>query len=145
MAVTPKFNAADVRKQLLARKQRLEEATLLRLQRVGETFITNARSNNTYQDQTGNLRSSIGYVILKDGVQVVGSAFEVVKKGNKGSQIGEEMVGAIAKSYPTGFVLIVVAGMDYAAAVEAKGFDVLTVSGLQAASDLKKALEKLKV
>jgi hypothetical protein len=75
----------------------------------------------------------------------VGSAFEVVKKGNKGSQIGEEMVGAIAKSYPTGFVLIVVAGMDYAAAVEAKGFDVLTVSGLQAASDLKKALEKLKV
>jgi hypothetical protein len=143
MAVTPKFNAADVRKQLLERKQRLEQATLFRLQRVGETFITNARSNDTYKDRTGNLRSSIGYVILKDGVQIGGAL-----PGSKaeGVEKAEAMIRRLTQTDQIkGFILLVVAGMDYAAAVEAKGFDVLTVSGLQAASDLKKALEKLKV
>jgi hypothetical protein len=143
MAITPKFNASDVRKALLARKQRLEEATLLRLQRVGETFITNARSNDTYRDRTGNLRSSIGYVILKDGVQIGGAL-----PGSKaeGVEKAEAMIRRLTQTDQIkGFILLVVAGMDYAAAVEAKGFDVLTVSGLQAASDLKKALEKLKV
>jgi hypothetical protein len=143
MAVTPKFNAADVRKQLLERKQRLEQATLFRLQRVGETFITNARSNDTYKDRTGNLRSSIGYVILKDGVQIGGAL-----PGSKaeGVEKAEAMIRRLTGlDQVKGFILLVVAGMDYASAVEAKGYDVLTVSGIRAASDLKKALEKLKV
>jgi len=140
MAVTPQFTASDVRKVLLEKKRRIEEALLSKLQSTGEQFITNARNNNTYKDHSGNLRSSIGYVILKNGEQV---AITFPGTG-EGSKIGEDVISKIAARYPVGFVLIVVAGMDYAAAVEALGFDVLTASGLKAESDLKKSLEKLR-
>jgi len=38
----------------------------------------------------------------------------------------------IAAQYPTGMILVVVAGMEYAAAVESKGYDVITGSSREA-------------
>ena len=142
MAVTPQFTASGVRKFLEQQKQRFERAALQRLIKVGEDFITNARNNETYKDQTGNLRSSIGYVILKNGVQVAGSM-----PGNKSEAIqkAEAVIRRLLgeQIIVSGYVLIVIAGMEYAAAVEAKGYDVLTASGIKAGNDLKKALQKL--
>lgn len=143
MAVTPQFSASDVRKVLEEKKRRFEQATLLTLSKVGEDFITNARSNDTYIDQTGNLRSSVGYIILKNGEQVLIAGFEIVKQGTEGVVNGPKIASEIAAKYPIGFVLIVVAGMEYAAAVEAKGYDVLTASGIKAENDLKRFLKKL--
>jgi hypothetical protein len=40
--------------------------------------------------------------------------------------------------------LIVVAGMDYAAAVESRGKDVLTASSIKAKNELKQAIKDLK-
>ena len=42
---------------------RAEERIYKLLQRAGEEFVKIARKKKSYQDQTGNLRSSIGYVI----------------------------------------------------------------------------------
>lgn len=140
---TPTFTQADVRRLVLLKAKRMEEAVLSRLQQIGEQFVSDARSDGSYTDQTGNLRSSIGYVILKDGVQLELSGFEVKKEGAEGSQRGKALADQIATDYPRGFVLIVVAGMEYAAAVEAKGYDVLTMSSLKAASDLKKAMQRI--
>ena len=47
--------------------QRIEQQTIYNLSYVGERCLNEARSTNSYKDQTGNLRSSIGYVIVKDG------------------------------------------------------------------------------
>lgn len=140
MKYTPKFSKADIVKSLRAKKEAFQNAVLSRLRFIGETFITNARSNDTYKDQTGNLRSSIGYLILKDGKQ-----FEASFPGDKsaGRDAAKKVVADVSGKHPKGLVLIVVAGMEYALYVEATGRDVLTASGIAAENDLKKAVEKL--
>lgn len=91
---------------------------------VGEQVLNTARSTDSYKDQTGNLRSSLGYIIVEDGQVVQISSFETVKQGYEGSKAGAEYAKQLAREYPTGIVLIVVAGMNYAAYVSAKGYDV---------------------
>ena len=93
--------------------------------------LQKARMLDTYKDQTHRLRSSLGYVIYKDGQQVA-SNFQSAggEKGDEGVQIGQQRAAEAAAGIP-GIVAVVVAGADYASYVEAKGFDVLTGSALQ--------------
>lgn len=146
----PKFNSRTFRVEIEKRINRINLAILQRLKIVGEEFINNARSKTKtgggFGDLSGNLRSSIGYVILHNGKEVIGSEFESFKSGKEGSETGEKLIKKIASQYAehSSFVLIVVAGMDYAAAVESKGYDVITGSSLIAESDLRKGLENIK-
>lgn len=138
----PKFNKADIKIALNEKKELIRQAIILRLQRIGEQFIKNARENGTYKDRTGNLRNSIGYVILENGVQLFES-FPGSKAAGKRKAKGaieatkKELEGA------KGIVLIVVAGMEYAAAVESRGRDVLTASSKIAENDLKIAIKTI--
>lgn len=91
---------------------------------VGEQVLNAARSTNSYKDQTGNLRSSLGYVVAVDGRVADISSFAVVKNGQEGSKTGADYARKLARKYPKGIVLIVCAGMNYAAYVSAKGYDV---------------------
>ena len=93
--------------------------------------LQKARMLDTYKDQTHRLRSSLGYVIYKDG-QEVASNFQSMggEKGDEGVQICIRKAAEAAAGIP-GIVAVVVAGADYASYVEAKGFDVLTGSALQ--------------
>lgn len=143
VSLIPKFKAADIKRLLNERKDRIEQALLLRLQRIGEEFVTNARDKATFTDRTGNLRSSIGYVIMKDGKQVFSNFKSSGKKGKEGATKAKEVAKEAAGNYPTGLVLIGVAGMDYAAAVESKGFDVITSSSILAESSLIKAIKTI--
>ncbi|SFS30783.1 hypothetical protein [Lutibacter maritimus] len=116
------FKGAQFREVFEQFEEQTNNKFLEILQYLGEKFVNEARSNDTYKDRTGNLRSSIGYIILKDG-KIIESNFSGKKVGkNKGAEIANE----IKTEYPDGYVLIGVAGMNYAAAVEAKGFDVIT-------------------
>lgn len=102
----------------------VENKMLLMLQYIGEQFVNKARLSGNYKDRTGNLRSSIGYIILKDG-NVIDKNFAGNQEGvSKGQQVANE----VALQYPQGWVLIGVAGMEYAAYVEAKNFDVISGS-----------------
>lgn len=135
----PQFTVADVRRMAAKKKQQMRQAMLMRLKRVGEQFIADARENGAYTDQTGNLRNSIGYIILDDGVQIDLGGF-----GNgEGAARGEQLALELSDKYTSGLVLIVVAGMEYAAAVESLGFDVLTMSGVIAGANLKKQMQQL--
>lgn len=91
---------------------------------IGEQVLNAARSTDSYKDQTGNLRSSLGYVVAVDGRVANISSFAVVKNGQEGSKTGADYARKLARKYPKGIVLIVCAGMDYAAYVSAKGYDV---------------------
>lgn len=91
---------------------------------IGEQVLNAARSTNSYKDQTGNLRSSLGYVVAVDGRVADISSFAVVKNGQEGSKTGADYARKLARKYPKGIVLIVCAGMNYAAYVSAKGYDV---------------------
>ena len=113
---------------------RADEAARMLLARAGEEFITLARSIRTYKDRTGNLRSSTGYAIFKDGRRVGSSVLNAnvgepgKKDGEKGVTAGEQLARAVGRTHSKGYVLICFAGMSYAAAVEAKGYDVVTHS-----------------
>jgi hypothetical protein len=110
----------------------LEQAVIRTLTYCGELCLNVARSTNSYKDQTGNLRSSIGYVVTVDGRIVNQSDFETVKKGGDGSKQGAAFAKQLVRRFPKGICLIVVAGMDYAVHVKNRGYDVLDSSELTA-------------
>lgn len=122
---------------------------------AGEEVVKYARDPNRkrYTDQTGNLTSSIGYVVLWDGRVVKQSDFSPVQgKGKKrsgagglsGSKKGREFLKKLISENGEGLVLIVVAGMPYAAYVEAMGYDVLDSAEIKAEEIVKRMLSKLK-
>src|SRR4051812_26480539 len=76
--IRPKFSKEDIRKIAAARAELIRNAIFQRLQFIGEQFIIDVRSTDTYKDRTGNLRSSTGYVILYNGQQIFGGGFEIV-------------------------------------------------------------------
>lgn len=83
-----------------------------------------------YIDWSANLRSSIGYAVIVDGMPVTVSDFQPVtgkdgKLGTDGATDGRKFAVSLAGEFPTGIVLVVVAGMKYAKYVTARGYDVL--------------------
>ncbi|GAA0561562.1 hypothetical protein [Chitinophaga japonensis] len=141
--VKPKYTAEQIRQVLADRVAKLDKAIISNFRYIGEKFVKNARENGNYTDRTGNLRSSIGYVILKNGAQVKEN-FRSVSGGKDGLNQAKQSAKDAAKAFPKGYVLIVVAGMDYAAAVESRGYDVISSSSTQAKEDLRVAIEGLK-
>lgn len=123
--------------------ERVTSALIYNLCAVGEQVLNQARSTNSYKDQTGNLRSSIGYVVAVDGEVVQSSSFEVVKDGADGSRDGKSYAIDLVKQFPEGIVLIVVAGMNYASYVSAKGYDVLDSSEVLADRLVPEILKQL--
>lgn len=140
--LVPKFNKIQINNFIQERKQRIEEAILTRLRFTGEQFVKNARENANFKDRTGNLRSSIGYVVMKDGQQLYEN-FQTRAGGPEGEEKAKEFMEDVKRDFPTGYVLIGVAGMEYAAAVESKGYDVISNSSTIAAESLKVAIKKL--
>lgn len=122
----------EVDKYLDEQIERIEKRIISNLSYVGEQCLNEGRSTNSYKDQTGNLRSSIGYVIVKNGKVIKQSDFATVKTGRGGSKSGTAYARKLAGEFPDGIALIVVAGMNYAAYVSAKGYNVLDSSELLA-------------
>lgn len=111
---------------------------------VGEQCIIEARDSGNYTDQTGNLRSSIGYAVVWDGKVVQRDCIDKVKQGDKGVSEGDDYLSkCIKKHRRKGIVLIVTAGMNYAEYVEAKGYNVLTSAELKAGPLVKSLLTRL--
>lgn len=121
----------------------LEQTVIRTLAYCGEVCLNAARSTNSYKDRTGNLRSSIGYVVAVDGRIVNRSDFKTVKDGGQGSKQGAAFAKQLVRRFPKGIVLIVVAGMRYASYVSAKGYNVLDSSELLADQLVPKMLKQL--
>ena len=145
MGIEPQFTRADVEKRFGAFLDEIEKQQIRRLQKLGEMCVTHARSvpaERGFNDQTGNLRSSIGYMVFLNGV-AVHSAFEQVKSGSVGVKAGEALAQKVGQDHPQGVCLVVTAGMDYALYVESKGKDVITSAEHLAERELPRMLEKL--
>ena len=119
---TPKKEIARYSERMLAAYR---EKVIAVLKYVGDKAVTEARENHWYQNQTGNLESSIGYCIAENGRIIFGGDFEVVKDGHNGAEEGRKFLQRLVEEHSSGLVLIVVAGMEYAAFVEAKNLNVL--------------------
>ena len=145
--ITPQFTPNDI-ERMLQQKIALYQEKIVRILRiVGEKCINEAREHGSYQDQTGNLRSSIGYIVLKDGKPIEKGGFAPTErgkeKGKNGQTEGETFINKVISQYPKGFVLVVVAGMKYAAYVEARNYNVLSSAELLAEKEVPKLLNAL--
>lgn len=113
---------------------------------LGEDCVSRVRDrtgDESWYDQTGNLRSSIGYAIYSYGYKQIESAFSVVKNGSEGASYGKKFVEELAKQYSDVYALVVVAAMDYADYVEAvDSKDVLASTEIYAKSKIDEYLRK---
>ena len=145
--ITPQFNSNDIERILREKIEKYHQKVIRILRIVGEKCINEARTNGSYQDQTGNLRSSIGYVVLQDGKPIEKGGFAPTergtKKGKDGQKEGESFINKVISQYPRGFVLVVVAGMKYASYVEARNYNVLSSAELLAEKEIPKLLKAL--
>lgn len=109
---------------------------------LGNDCVKRIRENQVnWTDQTGNLRSSIGYAVYAYAKKMFESDFQVVKEGTEGSQKGMEYAESLAKEYSKTYALYVVAGMDYAEHVEnLPGHDVLENTEIWARGEIDKVL-----
>lgn len=109
-----------------------------RLVLLGDACYEYQISRLTYTHRTGNLGSSTGYLVLRDGQVYSEGGFlaitgpERTDKDPDGTLLGREFAESLIPEYSKGFVLLFVSGMNYASYVEAKGYDVLTSAQLWA-------------
>lgn len=105
--------------------------------------IRDRSGEESWYDQTGNLRSSIGYAIYSYGLKQIESSFDSVLGGSEGSQKGRKMVEELASRYSDTYALVVVAAMEYADFVEAiESKDVLASTEIYAKREVGRYLEK---
>lgn len=100
--------------------------------------MNEARTARTYTPRSNALLNSTGYVIVKDGVIIDGSSFQ-----GKGGTDGEAYARKLTARYSQGITLIVVAGENYAAYVEALGYNVLTSAELLAEQLVPRMMKSL--
>jgi hypothetical protein len=129
MGIKANFSYSDIEKALNKDLIQIEQGILRIMKIVGEEFQRDAREalnistsdfpKGNYKDQTANLRSSIGYFILRDNEQVAGS---------RGTSKGQMAARHVLDELPpkSGYRLVGVAGMDYASYLESKGYNVIT-------------------
>lgn len=146
--IVSKTDMRKLKSGLQAKMKDIIALLVKQLSFIGEECIRIARESGSYNDITGNLRSSIGYVVLVDGKPVVTSQSKQYdgEKGNgeAGPPAAEALLKTLQAKFPWGVVLIVCAGVKYAAYVESVHHkDVLTSAELKAESLAKKLLNGL--
>lgn len=150
MGIKPLFTKEDVSRRLSLATGRIDAAIAFNMKYLGRECVKNAREMGDYVNQTGNLRNSVGFMLLRDG-KVLNRDFKrsaTVTNTSKGAKegvlAGQALAERIAESYPSGYVLIVVAGMEYAVHVESKGKNVLTSAEQYANVEMPFLLSKLR-
>lgn len=126
--------------------ERAKQAAIANLMYVGEACIREARLAGQYKDRTGNLRSSIGYAVTVNGIIQTQKIVQETNTGDKESGKGGSEASKYLQTKATGqrgLALTVVAGMNYAACVEHKGYNVLTSAELLADQLVPQLLRKL--
>ena len=157
MSVTLEQGAEQaVTEEITQSMQRLHRRIIRDLRNAGEKAGEKARLIVTknggggvmppYTVQTGNLVSSVGYVITYDG-QIVGmSSFQAVAgpkgDGVEGSTTGKAYVKELAMRFPQGYALILVAGMHYASYVQELYHRDVLVSGSLVAEQLVREMQE---
>lgn len=140
MGINPNFNNKDLNKLQQQITNDLFQKTIKAFQYIGEMLVIHAKEKVGFTDKTGNLRSSIGYVLFVNGV-VYSSGYSGNSEGQAhGKALAADLLATIPKQ-PV--VLICTAGMNYALNVEAKGYNVLTATENEAKNIAKSVFNQL--
>ena len=140
------YHPAELEREMM---EAIEEAMLPKMIQIGQRAVDIARrkmGGKPYNDDTGNLRSSTGFIVYRDGKEVHRD-FKPSPAGTDkatGLTIGqrqaeEEMRGA------EGWGIVLVAGMDYASYLERRDYDVITGGSKLVQNWLTQAMNELGV
>lgn len=144
MSIKLTFPSDLITGRVKALQERIEKATFKELQEMGEKLVTYAKNQHNYKDQSGNLTNSIGYAIIKRQEGVIFSSMDYVQGFPEAVDATQEAMREFAKQIGSSYALIIVAGMNYAEYVEAKGYNVILPAELKAKTDFPKVIEKIK-
>ena len=142
----PLFSTRDLEKFYDKFEETTEEKIVKILIEAGEKAVAKARIDGKYNDITGNLRSSIGYAVVKNGSILISNTKEAERGSDrkKGVAQSERLIRELAREYSRGYVLILVAGMDYAIYVESiNGKDVIASSATWGERYLRTTIKKV--
>lgn len=116
-----KLNHDGISPALSELQQIIHSEIIRTLQYIGEQCVIEARDRPpeaSWNDITGNLRSSIGYAICHNGQIILQTGFKKVKpESTEGELQGLDLIRKVADAHKE-YQLIVVAGMYYAVYVE---------------------------
>lgn len=152
MGMSESLDIKQIRDYLNAQTGKMVHRVIASLQYIGEEVVNQIRNSDIsyWDDHTGNLRSSIGYIVSLDGQPIGMSGFEQVEGPQAegapadGGDKGEQYARHIATLYPQGISLIVVAGMEYASYVEnIKSRTVLAQGEIVAKKMVSEMIQKL--
>lgn len=132
-------NPNDLARDIARAQAEYDRKAITWLCSLGERVVKYARENGNYNDQSSNLRNSIGYIVIQSN-KIVYDSFNGSTpprndaQGRANAELAHQRglgyareVGATLGGYKT--YLVWVAGMEYARYVEAKGYDVIQGSG----------------
>ena len=151
MAVKAEFKVEGIRQlqqRLNERKEALKRVLDMKLLQLAEEAVTHAKHNKGYKDRTANLKNSISFALFYDGelvTQQVGKIpqpNEAPKEHQGVASNLEQFCSETGVVRPTGYSLIIVAGMEYGAHVEHKGYNVLHLTKYYLRDEMKKVLEE---
>lgn len=132
MGVRATFDMNRIQRYIDNKRMSFNQTIIKSLAYMGQLAADKARKEGEYNNWTNNLRSSVGYVVVHDGVikhtNFRKSGNGTLGNGDEGQLVGEILAIDLSKEFKEGFALIVVAGMTYASYVESRGKNVLTSS-----------------
>lgn len=144
MGIKATTSQSQISKMLREEVERHRRVLIRTMLYCAEELTNAARSTDSYKDQTGNLRSSVGSIVIVDGRVIQEYGFDTVKSGSQGVTDGKEYAHSLARLFPTGIAVVVVAGKDYASYVADKGYDVLDSAEELAKQIVTKSLNDLR-
>lgn len=136
-------NKKKLERFLASQITRIEKVLIRELEILVAQLQNHAKRNAGYVDQTSNLKSSIGGVVLRNGIPI---KFKGFSGSSEGSSTGLEFLNEVMAQHRNGYVILIVAGMNYASYVENfHDLNVLKKTELKMERDIPKIIERLKI
>lgn len=151
MAVKAEFKVEgmqQLQQRLRERQERLKLVLDMKMRQLAEEAVTHAKQNKGYQDRTANLKNSISFALFYDGELITQQIGQLPKpdEAPKGHQGVDSNLDAFAHEEgvvrPKGYSLIIVAGMEYGAYVEHRGYNVLHLTKYFLREEMEKILRE---
>lgn len=133
------FGDGYITKQVQYFQQQVELAMKLLLQEFGEKLVAFAKDTHTYTDRTGNLTNSISYAIVRHKEILYYNEVQREEANAAALKVAMKMAESLSDAYS----LIVVAGMNYAAFVESRGYNVILPAELKAKQEFTNEVKPL--
>lgn len=139
MGLIRQFGDGYITKQVQYFQQQVELAMKLLLQEFGEELVAFAKDTHTYTDRTGNLTNSISYAIVRKKEILYYNEVQREEANAAALKVAMKMAESLSDAYS----LIIVAGMNYAAFVESRGYNVILPAELKAKKEFTSKVKPL--